>query len=121
MAVQRRLYPRAMVRIPATLRVAGQDAEERVLLHDLSASGASIHTRNPLPVQRELHLRFALPSGGDAAIDVDCLVVRSAALTSPDRGFPFVAGLTFLDLQGARLQRVNEFVWSVMDADPSAG
>jgi c-di-GMP-binding flagellar brake protein YcgR len=114
-----------MVRIPAEMRERGKDAPVQVLLHDLSASGASVHTRSLLPIQLEVRLRFRLPAErapeDRAGIEVDCLVVRNAALSSPDRGLAFVAGLHFLNLDRDAFQSVNAFVWRLLEKTAPAG
>lgn len=117
---ERRLHPRAVVKLEARLLRKGAAVWEDVLVHDLSAGGAGIRSRFPLGGQDEVRLRFQIPGepGGEAArIDVLALVVRLAAEDRTDAGRPFAAGLHFLTLQGESFERVRVFVWKGLHPD----
>jgi hypothetical protein len=117
MGQQRRLHPRAVVRLPAELKSGRTEGWRSVLLHDLSAGGAGIHAGFPLPGRVEVRLRFRLPvaeaSEGNT-IEVAALVVRAAATVPPDHSRPHLYGLHFIDLHGEPFDRVAKYIWGLL-------
>lgn len=114
MGNKRRLNPRAIVRLAAQLRKDRTAEWQEVLLYDLSAGGARIHTGIPLTAGSDVGLRFELPaSEGErpVTIEVRALMVRAAAAAPPDPSRPYLYGLHFLDLQDEAFDRVARYVW----------
>ena len=114
---ERRLYPRAVVRLPAEIQMSGRNEWDSIELYDLSANSAGVRTSFPLLVQSELRLRSWLPaaSGGDEhQFKVACLVVWSRSLGPSGTGPPFFSGVHFFDLQGEDLDRVRHYVWNLV-------
>jgi len=96
----------------------GKDSWEETLLFDLSAGGAGIHTRSPLPLQSEVRLRFRLPAGGvGAEVEVTALVVRTGPPARAAQGYSHVSGLHFLDLHGESFDKVRAHVWQLLDQE----
>ena len=115
MGIERRLHPRATVRLPAELRPHPKAEWQDVLLLDLSAGGAGVQAGTPLASGAEVALRFRLPVTGSeqqATIEVRALMVRSAAVVPPDLSRPYLFGLHFLDLDGEPFEIVRRHVWN---------
>jgi len=109
-----RIDPRANVRVPAEYRVKGSAEWIAGFLHDLSASGASLLVRAPMPVQSLLSVRFSLASKGDGpALDfaLEGIIVRSHLREDMDRALPHFHGILFLDLRGEAYDRLRRCVW----------
>lgn len=107
------------MRLAAEIRFVGESEWAEVLLEDLSAGGAAVRTRQQLPVETELRLRFRLPgqsAGEERQIEISCLVVRSGSTSASARGDAFrsIAGLHFLDLHSENFERVRAFVWTLL-------
>ena len=120
MGKDKRLHPRAIVRLKARLRESGEEEWREVLLFDLSAGGAAVHTSHEVPIQSEVRLEFELPEeveGQSASVGVTCLVVRSTSVGRGRRGPAFVAGLHFLDLQARDFDRVRVYIWNLMEPE----
>lgn len=123
MSRERRLHPRAEVRLPAQLGRGG-DAWEEALLFDLSAAGAAVHTHGPLPLQSEVHLRFRFPAGEEGEeieLTLSTLVVRQGPPEQAAQSFSHVAGLHFLDLHGRAFDRVRARIWELVSTEAAAG
>lgn len=101
---------RANVR--AVVRLEVQNANlQRVPLYvsaNLSRGGMFLITKNPLPENTELRLRFKLPADA-AAVDTLARVlwVREE---SPDPGKPPGMGVKFVDCSAADRQRLHQFL-----------
>ena len=83
MTEEKRLCPRAVVRLPAEIRLKGAAEWREALLYDLSEAGAAILLPFSLPLSTEMSLRFRLPpstGGGAHEVETSCLVVRMAAV-----------------------------------------
>ncbi len=116
---ERRLHPRASVRIEASLRRGRSGAWERALVQDLSATGAGVRTAAPIELQTEVSLRFRLESGeGRDPIDVEAasLVVRTGA-DAGTAGLAAFAGLHFLGLEPEVFDAVRVWVWERLHPD----
>ena len=114
----KRVDPRATVRLAAEIHPQKATAWEDVMLHDLSVSGAAVHTRSHVPPQTEVRIRFGLPHGEahqETQVEIQCLAVRSGPLIPSNRGFVFFVGLHFLALSGENFERVRGFVWSKLE------
>ena len=110
----KRVDPRATVRLPAELHRGDATEWTKVMLQDLSVSGAAVHTRSHVPPQTEVRIRFRLPCEAghqETQVEIECLAVRSGPLIPSNRGFAFFVGLHFLTLRGENFERVRGFVW----------
>lgn len=117
---ERRLHPRAVVRLSGEMRETSAPEWRSVIVHDLSAGGAGVHAGWPLDIQSEVQLRFRLPGPVEEEgfdVDVLCLVVRTGPSAPPDSKKPFLAGLHFLTLQGEGFDRVRSYVWELLHPD----
>ena len=113
MTLERRLHPRATLRLEASLRHARGAAWERALIQDLSASGVNVRTPVLLELQTEVSLRFRLERGEAADpidLEVACVVVRSGTAAAVE-GFTTFAGLHFLALDPDRFEAIRTWVW----------
>ena len=113
---ERRLYPRAVVCLPAEIQMSGRNEWDSTVLFDLSAIGAGVRTSFPILLQSELRLRFWLPtaSGDDERqFTVACIVVWNQS-PGPSGGPTFFSGVHFFDLQGEDFDRVRHYVWNLV-------
>lgn len=116
MTREKRLHPRAKVQFPAEIRTAINSEWEKVLLHNLSASGAAVHAAAELPGESEVRLRFRLPGNLDDEgrdFEILCLVVRTAPVAGSE--LPVLLGLYFLTLHGEEFEYIRRWVWFHID------
>jgi c-di-GMP-binding flagellar brake protein YcgR len=114
MTIERRLHPRAVVKLPAEILPSEAAGWERALLHDLSAGGAGVYASAGLPLQSEVRLRFSLPGNPDDAgheFELLCLVVRTEESGRPDSTLPILLGLHFLTLHGEEFEFIRRWIW----------
>jgi len=113
---ERRLHPRAIVRLEAQWCERGEEVSRRVIVHDLSASGAQVFGRVPFAIQSEARLLVRAPSEAGAepdTLDLPCLVVRAGQRIPPDSAMPFFGGLHFLALPETAVRRLQAIVWGL--------
>jgi c-di-GMP-binding flagellar brake protein YcgR len=114
MSRENRLDPRAVALFTAEYWLKDAVEGEQAMVRDLSATGAAILTREPLPLQREVRLRFRLPetqAPPGEPVEVTSVVVRTWETGSRDARQAYGAGLHFLDLRRELVQRIRTFVF----------
>ena len=116
---ERRVHPRATVRLPAKFRLSAADTWTDALLHDLSSGGAGVLAQSTVSMHSEIELRFSIPDDtSEDEIRLHGLVVRTSTPPGDSPGFRCVLGIHFLDLQGSALERVRVHVWNTLHPGP---
>ncbi|HSD52284.1 MAG TPA: TIGR02266 family protein [Candidatus Methylomirabilis sp.] len=112
---ERRAEPRA----PVELEVHYRSAQEFLSAYTLNIGGGGIYikTNQPLPLNREVHLRFTLP-GIARVFDLHGLVVWTNP--HPSRSsFPSGMGIKFMNLDSEGKKLIAEFVKAKLPAPPT--
>jgi uncharacterized protein (TIGR02266 family) len=112
---ERRVDPRA----PAELEVHYRSAQEFLSAYTLNVSGGGVYimTKEPLPLNQVVHLRFTLP-GVARVFNLQGLVVWTNP--HPSRSsFPSGMGIKFMDLDPEGKKLIAGFVKAKLPAPPT--
>jgi type IV pilus assembly protein PilZ len=103
---ERREQPRVEVELEVHYRTVQEFAA--AYIHKISGGGIFIRTQQPLPLNKEVYIRFTLP-GIPRTVEVRGLVVWTNPAPSRS-GFPSGMGIKFLDLDPEVAKLIAQFV-----------